>query len=120
MRSMPRPENLIAFYLGGIPYSFKDLGDDLLDEDLRTVFQTMIDRDMVPGVPPGSPWYKHIRMDRLEKVNQEFKEGDLHTALVKDRTVAEEAYLESGSEEDRQRAMEADKRVRMARKLVSD
>lgn len=115
-----REDNFIAFYLAGIPYTAKDLGDDLLDMDIRQVFQAMVDRGMIPGIEPGQPWYKHLRIDRMESLDKDLQEGVLTDALVRDRQIAEEAFLADNSEENRQRMIEANRRVTMANKLIAD
>jgi hypothetical protein len=99
----------------------KDLGDELLDMDLREVFQAMIDRGMVDGLPPGTPWYNHIRVDGMEPWSSDASDDDeLLATLVRDRRDAEQELVNTYTPEARAKLVEAHKRVRMARKLASD
>lgn len=114
------PDDFIVLFINDQPFTAKDLGDDLLDEDLRTVFQTMIDRGLVQGVPAGSPWHEHIRMDSLEHWVTNGNDDILVKKLVEDRKAAEKELLETYTDDARAKLVECQRRVRMAKKLISD
>jgi CTP:molybdopterin cytidylyltransferase MocA len=117
-------EDQVVFFLGDRPYTAKDLGEELLNMDIRKVFQVMIDRGMVEGVKPGTPWYEHIRVDHMQRTvssaNEGARDNELIASLVKEREAAQAELLETYTPEARERVMEAHRKVRMARKLVSD
>lgn len=119
---MPAPEDMVVFFIGDHPFTAKDLGEDIMNEDIRTVFQTIIDKGMVPGLAPGSPWYEHLRMGGMEAWEHHARAGDteLITKLIEKRRKAEAVLLETYTSEARQAVSEAQRRVRMARKLTAD
>ncbi len=97
----------------------KDLGD-LVDEDFRTAFQKIIDRGLVPGLAPGSPWYDHIRLDGLDDLNIHRDDNELIDSLIQAKRKAEEQFLKTYSAEDRQAVSEAHQQIVMARKLIKE
>ena len=116
------PENAddkVILYIGDHPFTAKDLGDELLDEDIRTVFQTMIDKGMVPGVAPGSPWYDHIQMDDMETVDIK-EDNELIANLARENRAAEAELLANYSDEARAKCAETRGRLRMAKRLVAE
>lgn len=111
----------VIFYIGDRPYTASDLGDELLDMDIRKVFQEVIDRGMVPGVAPGSPWYEHLRMFGTEpKAMRDATQTELVQQLIRERREAEKALGENDTPETRERVSEAQRRVQMAKKLVAE
>jgi hypothetical protein len=121
MSRLKDSEDYIVCFIGDKAFTAKDLGDELLDMDLRVVFQEIIDRGMVPGLEPGTPWFEHIRMDGMERWdNEDVKNTTLIESLIEERKAAEKELLETYTPEARERLAEAHRRVRMAKKLVSD
>ena len=112
----------VIFYIGDQPYTASDLGDDLLDMDIRHVFQAVVDRGMLPGVQPGSPWYEHIRFtaDGSSSGARAAASTELVQKLRRERQEAEKALAADDTPENRARVSEAHRRVRMAVKLATE
>jgi hypothetical protein len=115
-------EDMVVCFIGDHPLTAKDLGEEILNEDIRTVFQTIIDKGLVPGIEPGSPWYEHLRMGGMEawNTNRQVGDSELIGKLIENRRTAERELLETYTPEARDKVVEAQRRVRMARKLSSD
>ena len=112
----------VIFYIDDQPYTASDLGDDLLDMDIRHVFQAIVDRGMLPGVPPGSPWYQHVRfaVDGSASGTRAVASTELIQKLRRERQEAEKALAADDTPENRARVSEAHRRVRMAVKLATE
>lgn len=119
---MPVPEDMVVCFIGDQPLTAKDLGEDILNEDIRTVFQTIIDKGLAPGIEPGSPWYEHLRMGGMEawEGNRQPGDNELVSKLIEARRDAEQELLETYTPEARQKVADLQRRVRMARKLSAD
>lgn len=119
---MPRPDaDYVVFFIGDQVFTKSDLGDELLDEDLRTVFQTMIDRGMVRDVAPGTVWYDVIHADNIVNWSGQVEDAgsELLEKLIEARQAAEKEFIATLTPESRSRFENAAAQVRMARKLTS-
>ncbi len=113
-------EDRVALFVAGYPVTVKDLGEELMNTDIREAFQIMIDRGIVPGVPAGTKWHEVIRMDKLETWDTGKKDTKLIAALRRDRDAAAKELIETYTPEAREKVAECQRRIVMAEKLISE
>lgn len=121
MRNPELDKDRVVLYIGDHPFTMTDMGD-LLDENIRTVFQSMIDRGMIPGVVCGTPWHTVISMDDMESLTsiEERDSNELLKSLAHDRDEANVELVATYTPEAREKARQAHRQLKMAKKLVSD